>query len=92
MMHQIQCWNVLAERKWIIMAMAFIMLMSTLGSENDILKVMNDIPGVRESFMVYGVYDIILKIETDTMGELKELINKIKNAEKVRAAISIIVI
>ena len=74
------------------MAMAFILLVSTLGFENDILEVMKDIPGVREASMVYGVYDIILKVEADTMDELKELINKIRNTEKVRSAISMIVI
>ena len=74
------------------MAMAFILLVSTLGFENDVLEVLKDIPGVRETFKVHGVYDIILKVEADTMGELKELINIIKNAEKVRSAISMIVI
>ncbi len=74
------------------MAMAYILLISTLGFENDVLEVLKDIPGVRETFKVHGVYDIILKVEADTMGELKELINIIKNAEKVRSAISMIVI
>jgi len=74
------------------MAMAFILLVSTLGFENDILEVLKDIPGVRETFKVHGVYDVILKVEADTMGELKELINKIRIAEKVRSAISMIVI
>ena len=74
------------------MAMAYILLISTLGFENDALEVLKDIPGVRETFKIHGVYDIILKVEADTMGELKELINKIKNAEKVHAAISMIVI
>jgi len=74
------------------MAMAYILLISTLGFENDVLEVLKDIPGVRETFKVHGVYDIILKVEADTMGELKELINKIRIAEKVRSAISMIVI
>jgi len=74
------------------MAMAYILLVSTLGFENDILEVLKDISGVRETFTVYGVYDIILKVEVDTMGELKDLINKIRNAEKVRSMISMIVV
>ena len=72
--------------------MAFILLISTLGFENDVLEVLKDIPGVRETFIVHGVYDVLLKVEADTMGELKELINKIRNVEKVRSAISMIVI
>ncbi len=74
------------------MAMAYILMISALGFENDVLEVLKDIPGVRETFIVHGVYDIILRVEADTMGELKELINIIKNAEKVRSAISMVVI
>ena len=75
-----------------IMRMAYVLLISTLGFENDILEALEDVPGVRESFILRGVYDILLKVEADTMGELKELINKIRNAEKVRSALSMIVI
>ncbi len=75
-----------------IVAMAFVLLISTLGFGNDILEALEGIPGVRESFILHGVYDIILKVEADTMGELKEWINKIRNAERVRSVISMIVI
>ena len=74
------------------MAMAFILLVSTLGFENDVREVLKDIPGVRENFKVSGVYDVILNVEADTLDELKELINNIKSAEKVRSALSMIVI
>jgi len=74
------------------MAMAYILMISALGFENDVREVLKDIPGVRETFKVRGVYDIILKVEADTMDELKELINNIKSAEKVRSALSMIVI
>ena len=74
------------------MAMAYVLLMSALGFENDILEALEDIPGVRESFILHGVYDIILKVEADTMGELKESINEIRNAERVRSVISMIVV
>ena len=41
------------------MAMAFVLLNSEIGFERDVLEVLKDIPGVREAFMVYGVYDIM---------------------------------
>jgi len=74
------------------MAMAFVLLISVLGFEDDILKVLKAIPGVREAFKVYGVYDIILKVEADTMDKIKEMIIKIRTMEKVRSTISMIVI
>jgi len=74
------------------MAMAFVLLISVLGFEDDILKVLKAIPGVREAFKVYGVYDIILQVEADTMDKIKEMIIKIRTMEKVRSTISMIVI
>jgi len=74
------------------MAMAFVLLISVLGFEDDILKVLKAIPGVREAFKIYGVYDIILKVEADTMDKIKEMIIKIRTMEKVRSTISMIVI
>lgn len=74
------------------MAMAYVLLNSEIGFENDVLEVLKDIPEVRESFRIYGVYDIIIKVEADTVGELKELISEIKQMEKVRATLTMIVI
>ena len=74
------------------MAMAYILLISVIGSEDDILEDLKDIPEVKETFKVYGVYDIILKVEADTMDNLKETISKIRTMENVRSTISMIVI
>jgi len=74
------------------MAMAYILLISVIGSEDDILEDLKDIPEVKETFKVYGVYDIILKVEADTMDKIKETISKIRTMEKVRSTISMIVI
>ena len=74
------------------MAMAYVLLNSEVGFENDVLEVLKDIPEVRESFRIYGVYDIIIKVEADTMGDLKELTKEIRQMEKVRATLTMIVI
>jgi len=74
------------------MAMAYILLTSVIGSEDDILEALKDIPEVKETFKVYGVYDIILKIEVDTLDKIKETISKIRTMEEVRSTISMIVI
>ena len=53
------------------MATAFVLLNSEVGFERDVLEVLKDILGVKEAFMVYGVYDIIIQVEADTIGDLK---------------------
>jgi len=74
------------------METAFVLLNSEMGFERDVLEVLKDIPGVREAFRVYGVYDIIIQVEADTVGELKELVREIRQMEKVRSTLMMIVI
>ena len=74
------------------METAFVLLNSEIGFERDVLEVLKDIPGVREAFMVYGVYDIIIRLEADTVGDLKELTREIRQMEKVRSTLMMIVI
>jgi len=74
------------------MEMAYVVLNSEIGFERDILEVLKEIPEVREASRVYGVYDIIIRVEADTVGELKELNREIRQMEKVRSTRMMIVI
>ena len=74
------------------MATAFVLINSTLGAEDEVLKGLKDIKEVREAHMVFGVYDIIARIETDTMQELEDIISwKIRRLDKTRGTITMIV-
>ena len=54
---------------------------------------MKEIEEVKETYMVYGVYDLIARIDTETMHELKDVISKkIRGLEKVRSTLTMIVI
>lgn len=75
------------------LATAFVLINSTLGAEDEVLKSLKDIKEVREAHMVFGVYDIIARIETDTMQELDNVISwKIRKLDKTRGTITMIVI
>jgi DNA-binding Lrp family transcriptional regulator len=43
------------------MTIAFVLINSELGTEEEIVSELNKIVGVKEVYMVYGVYDIIVK-------------------------------
>jgi DNA-binding Lrp family transcriptional regulator len=74
------------------LATAFVLINSTLGAEDEVLKGLKDIKEVREAHMVFGVYDIIARIETDTMKELEDIISlKIRRLDKTRGTITMIV-
>jgi len=74
------------------MEMAYVVLNSEIGFERDILEVLKEIPEVREASRVYGVYDIIIRVEADTVEDLKELKGELRQIEKVRSALMMIVI
>ena len=57
------------------MATAFVLINSEIGAETEVLEALEAIPEVKEAHMIYGVYDIIAKVEADTGQELKDAIS-----------------
>lgn len=48
---------------------------------------------MKEAYIVYGVYDVILKIEAESMEKLKEIVSwKIRRLDKVRSTLTMLVI
>ena len=75
------------------MATAFVLINAEIGAENDVLKDLKTIPEIKEAHMVYGVYDIIARVETDSMQDLKDTISwKIRRLDKVRSTLTMIVV
>ncbi len=60
------------------MAMAYIMLSVESGTDEEVLEDLMRIKGVTEASLVYGIYDIVCKIEVDNMDKLKEAITRIR--------------
>jgi DNA-binding Lrp family transcriptional regulator len=75
------------------LATAFVLFNSETGQETQIIKELKKIKEVKEAHLIYGVYDIIAHIETDSMQELKEVVNwKLRRLEKVRSTLTMIAI
>ena len=74
------------------MAIAFVLINAEIGAESEVLKDLRTIPEVKEAHVVYGVYDIIARVETGTMQDLKDTISwKIRRLDKVRSTLTMIV-
>ena len=51
------------------------------------------VEGVDEAYSVYGVYDIIVKVRSNSMEKLKDIVTwRVRRLNKVRSTLSMIVI
>ena len=59
-----------------------------MGFEEQVLEKVRNVDGVQEVFVAYGVYDLIAKIRTDSMEELKELVSyRLRRIPDVRSTL-----
>jgi DNA-binding Lrp family transcriptional regulator len=75
------------------MPMAFVLINTEMGSENEILDSLLKIVNVKMAYVVYGVYDVIVLVEAETMDQLKDIITwKIRRLSKVRSTLTTMVV
>ncbi|MCL2173037.1 MAG: Lrp/AsnC ligand binding domain-containing protein [Nitrososphaerota archaeon] len=75
------------------MPKAYVLLNVESGSEDPVLKQLREISVVEEAHVSYGVYDLIVKVHSETMDEMKEAIShKIRNIKQVRSTLTLIII
>jgi DNA-binding Lrp family transcriptional regulator len=71
---------------------AFVFINVEPGYETEVLERLREVPEVREAYFVYGVYELVAKVETDTMDHLKQVITwKVRKLDKVRSTLTTIV-
>ena len=74
------------------MPMAFVLINTEIGSESTVLVALEKIEAVKEAYMVYGVYDVVAKVEADTMDKLNEVITwKVRKLGKVRSTLTCVI-
>jgi len=74
------------------MPMAFVFMNIDAGGEQDVLRALRSIENVKEAHLVYGVYDLVARIEAETMDKLKEIVTwKVRRLDKVRSTLTTIV-
>ena len=75
------------------MPTAFVLINTETGSEADVLEVLKKVEGVDEAFAVFGVYDIIARVKSDSMDRLKDIVTfRIRRIDKVSSTLTMIVV
>jgi len=71
---------------------AYVLLNIEIDSKREVLNALDEIPEVKDAYPLYGVYDLIIHVEADTIQEIKELIERIRGIQEIRSALPLICI
>ena len=73
------------------MPRAFVLLNVETGAEDKVLSQLKTLNEVEESYVSYGVYDLIIKVKAETMEKLKEAVtSRIRVISQVRSTLTLI--
>ena len=76
-----------------IMPMAYVLVTTESGAVDSVLASLKKMDSVKETYMVYGVYDIIATVKADTMDKLKEIVTwNLRSLDQVRSTLTMIVV
>ncbi len=72
------------------MATAYVLINCELGSEEAIIGQLKGLEGIREVHGTFGAYDMLAKIESDTVEKLRETITwKIRKIGNIRSTLTL---
>jgi len=70
---------------------AFVMISCHPGSHGGNLEILRKMPEVIEAHAVYGIYDEMARIKTETMTEFRELNLRIRRLPNIRSTITMLI-
>lgn len=71
------------------MERAYILMTCDLGSEQNIIKSISQLEGVKEIHGVLGLYDIIVKIESESEDLVKKIVSQIRKTPKIKSTMTL---
>ena len=75
------------------MPMAYVLITTESGAVDSVLASLKKMDSVKETYMVYGVYDIVASVKADTMDKLKEIVTwNLRSLDHVRSTLTMIVV
>jgi len=70
---------------------AYVLVNVEIGAESHIINELKKVPEITEAWVVYGVYDIVVKVKAGNPEELKEIISeRIRKINGVRNTLTLI--
>lgn len=75
------------------MPMAYVLINTEPKNMEDVVSTLEELDAVVEIFPVYGVYDVVAKIQAETMEKLKDIVTwKVRSLDNVRSTITMLIL
>jgi len=72
------------------MARAYVLMNCELGSEKNVIALLNKIDGVKEAHGTLGLYDIVVQIESDSEDKIREIVTgTIRKIPKIQSTMTL---
>ena len=69
---------------------AFVLIKSDIGVESDVLREIRKVEGVEEAYALYGTYDILARVSSQSMEELKQIVTwRIRKLDGITATLTL---
>ncbi|MBN1110035.1 MAG: Lrp/AsnC ligand binding domain-containing protein [Methanomassiliicoccales archaeon] len=70
---------------------AIVAITNDIGAEAQVMEALCQMPSVRECYMVYGVYDMVAKVEASSEEEMSRTILAMRELPGVRSTLTLVV-
>jgi DNA-binding Lrp family transcriptional regulator len=75
------------------MPMAYVLINTEPKNMETVVATLEKLDSVVEIFPVYGVYDVVAKIQAETMEKLKDIVTwKVRSLDNVRSTITMLIL
>jgi DNA-binding Lrp family transcriptional regulator len=75
------------------MHMAYVLINTEPKNMEKVVATLEQLDSVVEIFPVYGVYDVVAKIQGETMEKLKDIVTwKVRSLDSVRSTITMLIL
>ncbi|MFP3217848.1 MAG: Lrp/AsnC ligand binding domain-containing protein [Acidianus sp.] len=69
---------------------AYILLITSIGKELDVVNDVKKLNGVKDATTVYGEYDVVVEVEAPDLNELNKTINQIRRNSSIIRTVTLI--